>query len=88
MKKLLTILTICLVMASSAQAQVFITEGDYENPRDGIETQWGIIPEQWSTNDQANDFASIGEGVLLLTALGGAYLLNKRRKGDSKNGNG
>lgn len=68
-------------MASTAHAQVFITEGDYENPRDGIETQWGYIPEQWLTNDQANEaFAPIGEGMLLLAVLGGAYLMTKKKE--------
>ena len=80
MKKIFTILVISFIMASSAQAQVFITENDYENPRDGIETEWGVIPQQWITNDQANDFAPLGDGVLLLAGLGGAYLLKKRNK--------
>ncbi len=66
-------------MASSAQAQVFMTNEDYENPRDGIETQWGYIPEQWTTNDQANEFAPLGGGALLLASFGTAYLLGKRK---------
>ena len=66
-------------MASSAQAQVFITNEDYENPRDGIETQWGYIPEQWTTNDQANDYAPLGEGIMLFAALGSAYWLAKKK---------
>ena len=79
MKKIFTILVISFIMASSAQAQVFITENDYENPRDGIETEWGVIPQQWITNDQANDFAPLGDGVLLLATLGGVYLLKRKR---------
>lgn len=67
-------------MASTARAQVFMTNEDYENPRDGIETQWGYIPEQWTTNDQANDYAPLGEGLLLLIAFGGAYLLGKKKE--------
>lgn len=77
MKKIITILVISLIMASSAQAQVFMTNEDYENPRDGIETQWGYIPEQWTTNDQANDYAPLGSGVGLLIAMGGAYLMKR-----------
>lgn len=80
MKKIITILAISLFTASVVRAQVFITDRDYENPRDGIETEWGIIPQQWTTNDQANEFAPLGSGVLLLTALGGAYLLNTKKK--------
>ena len=79
MKKIFTILAISFIIASSAHAQVFMTETDYENPRDGVETEWGIIPGQWTTNDQANDFAPLGDGVLLLVTLGGAYLLKRKR---------
>lgn len=67
-------------MATGARAQVFMTNEDYENPRDGIEDDWGHLPLQWSTNDQANEtYTPIGEGVLLLAALGGAYLLKKKK---------
>ena len=79
MKKIITILIISIFMASSAQAQVFMTKEDYEHPRDGIETQWGYIPEQWTTNDQANEFAPLGGGALLLASFGTAYLLGKRK---------
>jgi len=79
MKKIITILAISLFTASVACAQVFITESDYENPRDGIETEWGIIPQQWSTNDQAIEFAPLGGGALLLASFGTAYLLGKRK---------
>ena len=73
-----------LLLAGTARAQVFMTDGDYENPRDGVETQWGYIPEQWVTNDQANDYAPLGEGLMLLTALGGAYLMGKRKQQNNK----
>lgn len=78
MKKVILILTISLAMASVAPAQVFMTNEDYENPREG-EGNWGQIPQQWSTDDQANEFAPIGEGLLLLASLGGAYLLKKKK---------
>lgn len=84
MKKIFTIVIMSLFMALSAHAQVFITEEDYENPRDGIETNWGYIPEQWVTNDQANDYAPLGEGLMLLTVLGGAYLIGKTKMKENK----
>lgn len=79
MKKVILILTISLAMATGARAQVFMTNEDYENPRDGIEDDWGHLPLQWSTDDQANEFAPLGEGLLLLASLGGAYLLKKKK---------
>lgn len=80
MKKLLATLTICLVMASTVRAQVFIMESDDENPRGGVESQWGYIPDQWETSDQANAFAPIGEGAFVLMSLAGAYLMKKKTK--------
>ena len=77
MKKIITILVISLIMASSGYAQVFMTDSDYENPREDIETNWGVLPEQWTTNDQANDYAPLGSGVGLLIAMGGAYLMKR-----------
>lgn len=79
MKKIITILVISLIMASTANAQVFMTDSDYENPREGIETNWGVLPEQWTTNDQANDYAPLGGGVVLLTVMGGIYLLKQKK---------
>ncbi len=79
MKKLFTILTLCLVMASTAHAQVFLTDGDYQKTRDSVNfTNYGIIPAHWVTDDQANDFVPVGEGILLLSSLAGAYLLRKK----------
>ena len=80
MKRIFTILAISFIIASSAHAQVFMTESNYENPRDGVETQWGYMPEQWVTYDQANEFAPLGSGVGVLIALGGAYLLKREKK--------
>ena len=79
MKKTFTILTICLFLASVAHAQIFITEDEMDNPRSGTETPFGYIPEQWTTNDQANDYAPLGEGIVLFAALGSAYWLAKKR---------
>jgi LPXTG-motif cell wall-anchored protein len=41
--------------------------------------QWGNIIYHGSGDDQTN-YLPLGEGILLLAALGGAYLLGKRRK--------
>ena len=67
-------------MTYSVNAQVYITEIDYENPRNGTETEWGYLPEQWGTNDQANAYAPLGDGLVILAALGGAYLVGRWKK--------
>lgn len=79
MKKIITILAICQLAVSVAHAQIFITESNDDNPRSGTETDWGFIPQQWTTNDQANAYAPLGGGVVLLTVMGGIYLLKQKK---------
>ena len=61
-----------------AQAQVFLTNEDYyTNGRASEEgEELPNIPFLDITYDQ---YAPLGGGVLLLTALGGAYLVGKRK---------
>ena len=81
MKKRIVILGIGLLFVGVAQAQIFVLE-DEQNYRSGTVTDLGVIPENGLTLDQTNEpYTPLGEGVLLLTALGGAYLLGKRNNG-------
>ena len=62
------------------RAQVFIMEED-ENQR--VENvfgngEWNNIIVHGSADDQTN-WVPLGEGILLLSALGGAYLLRKKK---------
>lgn len=70
-----------LMLAGTMQAQI-VTMDDEENFRTpGDLGDWGRIPTHNVDYDQYNAIAPLGEGVLLLTALGGAYLLGGRRRG-------
>lgn len=82
MKKRIQIIltTLLLLMASVANAQVFTTDEEVNNRAAGDMEVLGRIPYHSVDYDQANDFAPVGEGILLLTALGGCYLLGKRKK--------
>ena len=72
-----------LLMALPMHSQVFLTQEDLDSERDG---QWQdiglIIPIHEQDFDQAEPFAPVGSGIALLTVLGGAYLLGKRKKQD------
>ena len=62
------------------RAQVFIMEED-ENQR--VENvfgngEWNNIIVHGSADDQTN-WVPLGEGILLLSALGGAYLLKMKK---------
>ena len=83
MKKKIHIIiaALLLLLASTAPAQVFMTEDD-DNLRveAGDMDVFGRIPYHGVDYDQANDYAPVGEGIMLLTVLGGAYLLGRNRR--------
>lgn len=80
MKKRIVIITLGLLLAGAVQAQVFLQEGDDNNLRDVT-----VPVDAWPDNpiySQGNDntpYTPLGSGIALLAALGGAYLLGKKR---------
>ena len=83
MKKILLIFSILLALAAPMRAQVFIMEEDENDRVTNVfgNGDWNNIIVHGSPDDQTN-WVPLGEGMLLLSALGGAYLLrkNKRKK--------
>lgn len=79
-RKYITITALLLLLASTAPAQVFMTEDD-DNLRveEGDMDVFGRIPYHGVDYDQANAYAPVGEGMLM-TALGAVYLMKKRKK--------
>ena len=63
------------------RAQVFIMEEDENDRVDNVfgNGQWNNIIVHGSTDDQTN-WVPLGSGIMVLTALGGAYLIGKRKK--------
>jgi hypothetical protein len=83
MKKSFILLVTMLVMALPMHSQVFLTQEDLDSERDAEWADIGlIIPIHEQDFDQAEDFVPVGSGIAMLAALGGAYLLGKRRKND------
>lgn len=77
-KRFIAVIGLLLVMMCPVQAQVFIMDEDMEgNIRVG-ESEF-VVPVPYQGTDW-DEYLPIGDGVLLLTALGGAYLLRKRKK--------
>ena len=84
MKRTATILTLALLLtAGMAQAQIFLEDDEYNANRANAGEDLGVVPYHGVTHDQA-DWTPLGSGVLLLTALGGAYLLGKKPKKENK----
>jgi len=69
-------------MAFTAKAQVFMMDGDenYRDPEDPA--VFAGLPESFALG--VDWYTPVGDGILLLAALGGAYLLRKK-KSNNKN---
>lgn len=83
--KQITILVLGLMIATASQAQILVMEGEQNNLRN-VTTDNGDLNNvlfHESQNDQTN-FTPLGDGIMLLAALGGAYLVGKRKNKKSK----
>ena len=79
--RFIVVLTLLLFATSSMNAQVFIMDDEVEsNIRVGESSNNLLTPYQGGDLDQ---YVPLGDGVLLLTAFGGACLLKKRKKSKS-----
>ena len=81
MRKSIILLVTMLLMAMPMRSQVFLTQEDLDSERQG---QWEdiglIIPIHEQDFDQAEPWAPVGSGIAFLAALGGAYLLKKKKR--------
>lgn len=77
----MAILVLSLGISMTANAQIFLDDDDpnLRGAGDGDMEIGNIIPQHGVEWDQAN-YAPLGGGIVLLSVLGGAYLLGKRRK--------
>ena len=81
MKKTLLILTILLILAAPMRAQIFIMEEEENGRVENVfgNGEWNNIIIHGSPDDQMN-YMPLGEGIMLLAALGGVYLMGKKKK--------
>ena len=78
-RKHFTLAALLLCMAS-ASAQVFtLDEDEFNNSLRHPAPTGPLVPFQGGDDDQSL-FTPVGSGLALLAALGGAYLVGKRRK--------
>ena len=67
-----------VAMAFTAKAQVFMMDAD-ENYRDPEDPQvFAGLPSNFGMG--TDYYLPVGDGIMLLAALGGAYLLGKRKR--------
>ena len=79
MKKLIMTIAIATMFVAPAMAQIFIDDEDMNGNRATGDAQ--MIINNPAVYDSGSDwYAPVGEGIVLLVGLAGAYLIGKRRK--------
>ena len=78
-KRILTILA-AMMLTVSASAQVFLMNEDEDNDRNGIPEENISIINPGYHNSGEDWYTPVGNGALLLTAMGSAYLLTKKKR--------
>lgn len=72
------VLLLFMIMSLTMKAQVFMMDGD-ENYREPENPQvFAGLPENYGL--AVDWYTPVGDGILLFAALGGAYLIGKRKK--------
>ena len=78
-KRIISILTILLMVAGTASAQVFMLSEESSNQRlEEDPSDLPFIPGLGMSSDQG--YVPAGSGALLLAGLAGAYLLGTKKK--------
>ena len=78
MKKIMVLLTVVFLSVGPMKAQVFIADDEFEGMMRKNDPDFALVsPIQGLSTDQ---YLPLGDGVLLLVGLGGAYLLRKLKK--------
>ena len=78
MKKILSTLILILSFSLMSNAQVFLLDDEIDNPRNPND-EFNIDNPGWHGSGE-DWYTPVGSGVLLLAALGGAYLIGKKKQ--------
>ena len=74
----IVIVSLLVLLVGSAKAQIFLQDFDQtDNPRVEADDYGLFIGTQGSDADQ---YVPLGDGLLVLLGLGGAYLLKNRKR--------
>ena len=78
-KRIVILFTALLLAAAPINAQILIMDEEFEGmDRTGYQDFGLVVPYQGGDGDQ--QYSPLGNGILALGLLGGAYLLAKRKK--------
>ena len=76
--KFIVLATLLLLLVFPLRAQVFLMDDEFESNIRVGESQF-VVPAPYQGGD-LDQYLPLGDGLLVLAALGGAYLLGKRKK--------
>ena len=81
MKRIIATFLVILSINITSNAQIFMIDEDVESLR-LLDENFDINTPTWhnSGEDWYEEYVPVGEGAILLTFLGGAYVLRKRKK--------
>ena len=77
MKRTIIMVILMGLLSRSVKAQIIITDTDINHQRNELQGAPPFIPELGVTHDQ---YAPLSQGLLVLSGLGGLYLLKKTKK--------
>ena len=80
-KSVVLVVAFCLA-GVVANAQIYISTDDDNHPR-ATSSSGFVVPELPGAHDSTLDYTPIGNGLLVLGSLAGAYFLGKRKKHDN-----
>ena len=78
-KRIITIAAALMLAAAPAMAQVFIDDDDINN-RAGTDDASMYVDNPGIFDSGEDWFVPVGEGIIMLAGLAGAYLIGKRKK--------
>lgn len=83
MKKLIMTIAIATMLAVPAMAQVFLDDEAMTNSRESHDrNSFGVMVPSENVDYDQWKYTPVGEGLLVLVGLAGAYLIGKRKKED------
>ena len=77
-KRIITIAAALMLAAAPAMAQVFIDDDDINN-RAGTDDASMYVDNPGIFDSGEDWFVPVGEGIVMLASLAGAYLIGKRK---------
>ena len=82
-KKIIAIATLMMMAVVPAMSQVFMDDEELnQNRGEMTDKEFGVMVPKTNVEYDQWKYTPVGEGIVLLAGLAGAYLIGKRKKED------